>query len=444
MSSGETATGSVARAPQPRLLQVVWRPFTTTVGPEHAVKTPQGSSPDAWLASNHVELQYDLATMQRNDGAKRRDPEESEHLLAAFRVAFSVLCYVALQRVLSRARQTTGSSSRGALGVSLLRLHADKATSDPSSGSRALFAASQAVETALARDFEVHMQGLVLEDAIPSDKRRGVFHALFAGFPLVIERRAPLNEPHTPEQTLGLVTFGSRPCTSSGEQPGDNLFTVRTYRAEAVTEPFTGYRFWCDAVRTEIREAREGEAVPPTVTEEILRLYDLGCRHILLLAHRYGGRRIGGSVRYKLHDHAGTLAALAATHPDLFVYPLVRDTFPVTRMRRRDTENEDAFEILAPDEHLAGGTLAVGDLRRDCSPIYSLATLHVIGEATKPQSGVSTYFLLRNESSASIEHPERMQANLLLTARSDGRTSRRSHRRVARSPLSSCRATPVA
>ena len=107
MSSGETATGSVARAPQPRLLQVVWRPFTTTVGPEHAVKTPQGSSPDAWLASNHVELQYDLATLQRNEGAKRRDPEESEQLLAAFRVAFSVLCYVALQRVLSRARQTT-------------------------------------------------------------------------------------------------------------------------------------------------------------------------------------------------------------------------------------------------------------------------------------------------------------------------------------------------
>lgn len=416
MSSGVTATGSIARAPQPRLVQVVWRPFATTVGRDQASKAPQGPSPDAWQAPTYVELQYDLAAIRRNQDAKRADPEESEQLLAAFRTAFTVLCYVALQRVLSRARQATGLSGRGDLGVSMLRMHAEKANSDPLSGSPALFAASQAVETALARDFDVHMQGMVLEEPMPFEKRHGVFHALFAGFPLVIERRTPKSEPHTMEQTLGLVTFGSRPCTSTGEQPGDNLFTARTYRAQAVTEPFSGYRVWCDAVRTEIREAREGEAVPPTVTEEILRLYDLGCRHVLLLAHRYGGRRIGGSVRYQLHDHSGTLPALAAAHPDLFVYPLVRDTFPVTRMRRRDVDNEDAFEILAPDEHLAGGALGGGELRRDCTPIYSLATLYVIGEASKPQSGVSTYFLLRNEGGISIEQAERMQANLLLTS----------------------------
>jgi len=414
MSSGNTATGSVARAPQARLVQVLWRPYSTTVGRDQASKLPQGSSPHAWQASNYVELQYDVAAIRRNQDAKRRDPEESEQLLAAFRTAFTVLGYVALHRVLTRVRQSAGLSGRSDLAVSMLRLHAEKANSDPLSGSPALFAGSQAVETALARDFDVHMQGMVLEEPMPYEKRHGVFHALFAGFPLVIERRTPKSEPHVMEPTIGLVTFGSRPSTSTAERRADNVFTVRTYRAGAVTEPFNGYRVWRDSVRTEIREARAGEDVPPTVTEEIERLYDLGCRHILLLAHRYGGRRIGGSVRYQLHDHANTLAALAGAHPDLFIYPLVRDTFPATRMRRRDADNEDAFEILAPDEHLTGG-LMDSELRRDYIPVYSLATLYVIGEASKPQSGVCTYFLLREEGGSSIEHVEALRANLLRT-----------------------------
>src|SRR5207247_1970110 len=110
-------------------------------------------------------------------------------------------------------------------------------------------------------------------------KSRGAFYALFAGLPLLVERRAP--KDHVMEPAIALVTFGSRPCTSmpdAPEQPVDNLFNVRTYFAQAVTEPFTGYRIWCDAVRTEIREARDGETVPPTVSEEIRRLYGLGCR----------------------------------------------------------------------------------------------------------------------------------------------------------------------
>jgi len=226
-----------------------------------------------------------------------------------------------------------------------------------------------------------------------------------------------------------LITFGSRPCTSlpdHSDHPGDTLFTVRTYRAQAVThhfpgaaEPVPAYRLWCDAVRTEVREAHPGEVIPPTVVEEIQRLYELGGRHILLLAHRYGERRVGGAVRYRLHDHAHTLAALATQLPDLYLYPLVRDAFPATRMRSRRAASEDAFEILAPDEHLAGPE-GVGALRHDYTPVYSLATLQVIGEARKPQSGVCTYFLLRDQGSGSIERTERIRANLLL---SEGGTS---------------------
>jgi hypothetical protein len=415
MSSGETPRGSIARDPHPRLVQVLWRPYATTVGRDQASKLPQGAPPDLWQAPTYVELQYDLAAIGLNPEAKLRDPQDSAHLLAAFRTAFTILSYLALQRVLARVRQSAGLRDRSELGVSMLRLHAERANSDPLSGSAALFAACHAVETALARDFDVHMQGLVLEEPMPADKRHGVFHALFAGFPLVIERRAPKGESHILEPSIGLVTFGSRPCTSTPEQRADNLFSVRTYRAQAVTEPLNGYRVWCDSVRTDIREARDGDDVPPTVVEEIERLYNLGCRHILLLAHRYGGRRIGGSMRYQLHDHANTLAALSSAHPDLFVYPLVRDRFLVTRLRPRDADNEDAFEILSPDEHFRDGVPG-GDLRRDYLPVYSLATLYVIGEASKPQSGVCTYFLLQDQGSTSIEQAERVRANLLLTS----------------------------
>jgi hypothetical protein len=259
----------------------------------------------------------------------------------------------------------------------------------------------------------------VLEESAPLAKHRGVFHALFAGFPLVIERRTRAAAPHTLEPMIGLVTFGSRPCTSvpdSPEQPGDTLFSVRTYRAEAVAEPFLGYRIWCDAVRTAITDAGEAEAIPPVLVEELRRLYGLGCRHVLLLAHRYGGRRIGGSIRYQLHDQGRTLAALAAEYPDLCIYPLVRDAFPATRLRRRDMASEDAFEILAPDEHLVGSTMLGDDLRHDYTPVYSLATLHVVGEAAKPQSGVCTYFLLREHAAGSVEQMARLRANLLLTS----------------------------
>ena len=50
------------------------------------------------------------------------------------------------------------------------------------------------------------MQGLVLEQTMETDKSRGAFYALFAGLPLLVERRAP--KDHVMEPALALVTFG--------------------------------------------------------------------------------------------------------------------------------------------------------------------------------------------------------------------------------------------
>jgi hypothetical protein len=121
------------------------------------------------------------------------------------------------------------------------RLHAEKGNPQPFSGPAALFAVAQAVETALARYFELRTQGLVLEEHMEPDKSCGAFYAVFAGLPLVIERRA--SKDHAIEGSLALVTFRLRPCPSTPDapdQPGDNLFTVRCQTAHPPRRAQTG------------------------------------------------------------------------------------------------------------------------------------------------------------------------------------------------------------
>jgi hypothetical protein len=92
-SSGQTATGRIARALPPRLLQVIWRHYTTSTAADQPTTFPVGPAIDAWQAAAHVELQYELATIGKNEDrtGRPRDPEQTEHLLAAFRTAFAVL-----------------------------------------------------------------------------------------------------------------------------------------------------------------------------------------------------------------------------------------------------------------------------------------------------------------------------------------------------------------
>ena len=133
MSSGETATGRVARALPPRLAQVMWRAYATSTAADEATQLPLGPAVDTWQAPAYIELQYELATIGKNQGRTGRpqDPEQTEHLLAAFRTAFAVLSYVALQRVLVAVGSAAGLRERFELGVSMLRVHAGGLESGP-------------------------------------------------------------------------------------------------------------------------------------------------------------------------------------------------------------------------------------------------------------------------------------------------------------------------
>lgn len=413
-AAGDAATGQVARVLPSQLAQVVWRPFRLDGPADAPTWEPTGPAPDDWLASTRVEVQYDVRTLGLNQG---RD-EASEQLLAAFRCAFAILVYTTLLRLFRRVGPPDDDRDRlrDGLTVALLRLQEVGRDAEPLSGDAGLFAAAQAVEQALGRDLDVRMQGLVLDAPAPStEKRRGLYGALFAGFPLVIERRGGGEL----EPAIGLLTFAARPCNDHPDhahRPGASLVTARTYLATATARPYRGYQLRCDVSLLEIREDGDAEELPATVIAEIRRLYETrGCRHILLLAHRYGTRRIGRlAPRVRPPDHPRLLADLADAYPDLYLYPLVRDTFPVTRLRQRGLD-EDAFEILQLDEHLQAASEEVRALRHAYTPVYSLATLHVVGEAGKPQSGVCTYFLLRDSGAGPAEHAEQIRANLLLS-----------------------------
>jgi hypothetical protein len=311
--------------------------------------------------------------------------------------------------------------------VGLFRIQGAGRGREPYGGEQGLFAAAQAVELALARDFAVRMQGLVLDDSEASDeKRRGLYGALFAGAPVVIERRGD----GEPEPCIGLVVYGARPCNGQLEQSGSResaLCVARTYVARAVATPFSGYRIACAGVVTEVRDDYGESELPPTVVEAIRRLYEReGCRHVMLLRHRYGSRRIGWSgpphaallpaplvARLSAPEFPRLAGEVASRFPGLCLYPLVRDTFPVTRLRGR-LPDEDAFEILRPDEHVEAYPAEARELRHAYTPVYSLATLHVVGRGGKPQSGFCTYFLLRDSGAGSIEAAEQIRANLLL------------------------------
>lgn len=407
--AGEHETLTLARRQPKHLAQVVWRPYSAKLKEQTATWTPALASDQPWLAPGRVEIQYSPNNL-RWPPTVATTPEGLQ-LLAATRVALAVLVYVTLLRLFQRA-----APDGGRLLVSMLRLQQDGAESDVYSGEESLYAAAQAIEMLLGRDADLRMQGVVL-DGGPNEKykRKGAYTALSAGFPLVFAQR----EGERP--VIGVISFAARPANDHPEQldlPGNRLVLARTYVAGPTEEPFRGYAVRCASTQTEIIENPD-LPLPPAVEREIGRLHaQEKCQHIILLEHRFGQRRAGNeAARSRLRRQDALLTYLTSQYPQVTIYPLVRDTFSATRLRVREIATEDAFEIVRPGEHFDVLTEKSRQLRHAYTPVYSLATLHVVGgadaRAEKPQSGFCTYFLLRDDL-APVEPVEQMRANLIL------------------------------
>lgn len=117
-----------------------------------------------------------------------------------------------------------------------------------------------------------------------------------------------------------------------------------------------------------------------------------GYSHILLLSHHFGNRHLGrASERHAPHGTREFLDDAAQKFPGVHLYPIRRDIFPATRLRERNS-GESAFEVVSFDDHQKMYFEGSADVLRSLQPIYTFATLNVVGREMRPQSGFCTYF----------------------------------------------------
>lgn len=362
----------------------------------------------AFKAGTGVQVEYDVNTLKLSRVAEA-DKARSEQLRAAVLTAFSLVTYVALWEIV---RRTTKALDRP-LSMTIVRLqHSGKKASreeDAHDGNTAIYSVSQALEKALSRELPVKLQGLTTLDRTPADgyrwKKRGALHALLGSQPVKFKMPGELEK-------VALVTYVTRPCDlhPSHADADGFLFVSRTYKAVTENGQAT-LRF--DQMQSRLVDTRKEFKTPQLILEEISRLQKDGFQHIMLLSHHYGNRHIGRAA--ERHSPHGTLEFLddaAKRFPGVFLYTLRRDVFPATRLRRR-ASHESAFEVVSFKDHQAMYDDIAPDVLRSLMPIYTFATLAVVGEESRPQSGFCTYFFDVEQRMSDMQLNETVRQNIL-------------------------------
>jgi len=394
----------VQRRPPKALVQILWQP-DGTITAQLPIKN--------WHLASSLRVHYDPELLGIAD-SRRPNPQQRQHL-AARRVAFTVLVYIALKVLCERL--IACDPQRGSQMIALMlrfQQQGRSAGEQDLSGEQGLYAAAQAIEHALGQHLRTRMQGITGADN-PQDsqwkfKSRNSFNALLSALPLQMQT------PSAPTlDRIGVLTFVSRPATDhpalSEDQQRDFVLLGRSYIAQANPQ-LPGYRLASGPNLLALESGREVFTDSPAIFKAIERLYQKGCRYLLYMGHRRGGRQVGRArTPHRHHEQPLFLAEIQRRFPDLCVYPLVRDVFPATRLRTRGN-SEDAFEIPNYHTSLPYWNLDLATPRdQDLIPVYTFATLHVIsdedGEAGRPQSGFAIYFLLSQATPESLEQETR-------------------------------------
>lgn len=373
---------------------------------------PHIPNTDYMDAGAGVEVQYDLQMLQlhlREQHKKDEDAKNtSQQLRAAALVAFALVVYVTLWELQKRVRGTTPG-----LALPMIRLqHSGRKLNrdeDAGDGNTAVYAISQALEKALAREGAVKLQGLTTREGgenVLHWKRRGALQALLGGQSLQFNLDGSLDK-------VALVTYVTRPCDSHPDYPDADgyLFVSRTYVAEK-TE--TGAVLKALRMRSRLVENRKDFKSPQPILEEVARLRAAGYSHVMLLSHHFGNRHIGRAA--ERHAPHGTLQFLDESFkrfPEMHLYPLRRDVFPATRLRKRDSQ-ESGFEVVNFKDHQEMYDAMAQDVLRSIMPVYTFATLAVVGdESERPQSGFCTYFFDVEQRISNNEMRETVRQNIL-------------------------------
>ena len=174
-------------------------------------------------------------------------------------------------------------------------------------------------------------------------------------------------------------------------------------------------RLRVDQMQSRLVENRRAFREPQLILEEVARLRGQGYQHIILLSHHFGNRHIGRAAeRHAPHGTYEFLESVATRFPDVLIYSLRRDVFPATRLHTR-SGSESAFEATGFAEHQQMYEQSERELLRGLQPVYTFATLAVVSEGGRPQSGFCTYFFDIEQRLSNIEWSEAVRQNILGT-----------------------------
>lgn len=350
-------------------------------------------NPELFNTKAGVDIEYNMKSL----GLNKTKPEEkprSEQLRSAVLVGFTLLTYVVLWDLVRRLKEQPDADGQSStpLSMTLVRLqHEGKKSShedDANSANTSIYSVSHSLERALSRELPVKLQGISSapggsESALKWTKK-GALQALLGGQPLHFKMDGSL-------ERVALLTYVTRPCDTHPQLTDAEgyLFISRTY-VTSTSEKGTELRL--DRMQSRLVDSDKSFKSPQLVLEEVARLQKAGYTHIMLLSHHFGNRHLGrASERHAPHGTREFLDDAAQRFPSVHLYPIRRDIFPATRLRKRNT-GESAFEVLSFDDHQKMYFEGSADVRRSLQPVYTFATLNVVGEDKRPQSGFCTYF----------------------------------------------------
>jgi len=404
--TGEAVSVTMKRDVSAPVLPVRYLPFRWLK--EEKQWTPDIPNTAYLDAGAGIEIQYDLEMLQMKRLKDEAEKARSEQLRSAALAAFSLVVYVTLWELQRRIRALKPN-----LTIPIVRLqHSGRKLTreeDANDANTAVYAISQAVEKALAREGPVKLQGLTTREGTDSAlrwKRKGALQALLGGQALEFTLDGSLDK-------VALVTYVTRPCDSHPAHADADgyLFMSRTYLAEKSSK---GVVLRAQRMRSRLVESRKDFKNPQPILEEIARLRKDGFTHVMLLSHHFGNRHIGRAAeRHAPHGTLEFLDEAVKRFPEMHLYPLRRDIFPATRLRRRET-SESAFEVVNFKDHQEMYDSLTQDVLRSIMPVYTFATLAVVGDdSDRPQSGFCTYFFDVEQRISDVERRETVRQNIL-------------------------------
>ncbi|PQJ96620.1 hypothetical protein [Chromatium okenii] len=372
-----------------QLLNIIWQPSGVEID-------------STWLMGAGVKILYDSAFFNQKNHPNYSDEDRCQYRAAAIS-ALTVLVYTALQVVAKRF--TIGREQP--LPALMLRFQIQGENAHKTAGDHLIYAAAQAIEAALMQDLPVRMQGMVTTNS-SSYQKLGTAFALSAAFPLLFSAT-----PTIPK--IAVVIYATRPCDVNLKIPDADgfIFRAKTYLADAVTAPLTGYRLRFEKMQSQVVPDQDAFENPQLIFEEVARLHRLGYEHIILISNHYSNRRINrSSPRHSPHTQTRFVDEIATHFSTVNLYMLRRDVFTAIRLRSRHN-NESAFHTTHLSDHHHAAILP-GELVKQLIPVLTFATLTIVGDNTeRPQSGFCTYFFDTEQTGNNIEWRERARANLL-------------------------------